>query len=72
MKVFFQYAPREQQHPLFIEKGVMKKRIVITLSQLRKVLETESVRLPLILDMSKLSKADFKALSDLLKAKRKD
>ena len=49
----------------------MKKRIVITLSQLRRVLETEPMRFPLILDMSKLSKADYKELSDLLRAKRK-
>ena len=45
-------------------------RIVITVKQLKHVLETESLHLPIVIRMERITKEEFQELSVLLKKKR--
>lgn len=45
-------------------------KLKITIEQLKKVLQTEKTKYPIILNMSKVSKKDLEELLKLLKEKR--
>lgn len=48
-----------------------KMKVILTIDQLKRLLETEPLHLPIIISMDKVSKKEFQELTVLLKKKRK-
>lgn len=45
-------------------------KIIVTVNQIKKILESEPVKLPIILRMDKISKKEFQELSVLLNGRK--